>query len=861
MPVVNGTTNRTNGTNGVNGAVGETVGEEEQQKKKKKHASASEKSAGSDTSDSDYDDEEDDAPWWGATVVEYFEEWAGSTNEKRDARKRWVVPVTVLTVVDVACALIVVLAYSMVGYGHDVYRGLSREENWKWSWISATISCGVFGVLWLLDAQEAYTQKHTTVGKLIALTLSTLAGCGLVVAGLLSVKEYSTLPLVFYILLKTGAIRMMKGSIWKRMHIGLYLSFTGMASYITASMALGCWIIWVSVFDKVWQRESFIAYQERLGCNITEAMMNSNSSTYFEIISGSDEVGSCGNVAYVMFGVPLAVFMLNLVYGLACRKLSRRGGATQLVLVLLAISVIGTWTSASLSSVQMGIADDIIQLLILFTALFAFGCMIAVGPRRIYRQVLRLRLTQKVIGYSHTDLVKAILFVVTMTLIPFFLALSAISAAARRAGLSFHRADPDDEKDGFLTASTSAFMKWWFSHPQKIFKYASYVSIGYFCFTIGVGKLAVLFLAWLIGVMRSQHVAVVLIVFFIIGVVMFLLPPIPGPPVYITGGLLIVGALEDASGFWPALVIAIFVNEFTKLFSSMLQQKLIGERLSGNVSIRYQVGMNSLHMRAIRYCLEQKGLTVAKVAILCGGPDWPTSVLCGILRIPLFQCLIGSAPVLVLYLGWTTTAGALLLKIGGSCDGADDGNASDAGIWSTLNSIALAMTFVSMLFTATSALYFMENTIATKREILDAMPIDKEVEELEEDSQARTEAYESVTRWGNLSKPMRAYITISAISGALSCQLGVVLAQRSFESFTVSCPIPLVDVVKPTGWVSIGLIIVSIVSLSRFRSIANRRVEVKLRMIRDAHAGALPVSTHRIAMLRDDEDSASDEML
>ena len=191
MPAVNGTTN---GTNGTNGTTREFDGErredvEEEPLQKKKQSSASEKSAGSDTSDSDYDDEEDDAPWWGATVVEYFEEWAGSTNEKRDARKRWVVPVTVLTVVDVACALIVVLAYSMVGYGHDVYRGLSREENWKWSWISATISCGIFGVLWLLDAQEAYTQKQTTVGKLIALTLSTLAGCGLVVAGLLSVKE------------------------------------------------------------------------------------------------------------------------------------------------------------------------------------------------------------------------------------------------------------------------------------------------------------------------------------------------------------------------------------------------------------------------------------------------------------------------------------------------------------------------------------------------------------------------------------------------------------------------------------------------------------------------------------------------
>jgi len=32
--------------------------------------------------------------------------------------------------------------------------------------------------------------------------------------------------------------------------------------------------------------------------------------------------------------------------------------------------------------------------------------------------------------------------------------------------------------------------------------------------------------------------------------------------------------------------------------------------------------------------------------ILCGGPDWPTSVLAGILRLSLFQCLLGTAPII-----------------------------------------------------------------------------------------------------------------------------------------------------------------------------------------------------------------------
>ncbi len=50
-------------------------------------------------------------------------------------------------------------------------------------------------------------------------------------------------------------------------------------------------------------------------------------------------------------------------------------------------------------------------------------------------------------------------------------------------------------------------------------------------------------------------------------------------------------------------------------------------------------------IRAIEVVLRQPGLSMGKCAILCGGPDWPTSVLCGILRCPISQILIGTAPI------------------------------------------------------------------------------------------------------------------------------------------------------------------------------------------------------------------------
>ena len=53
-------------------------------------------------------------------------------------------------------------------------------------------------------------------------------------------------------------------------------------------------------------------------------------------------------------------------------------------------------------------------------------------------------------------------------------------------------------------------------------------------------------------------------------------------------------------------------------------------------------------MTSVKEILETKGLGMGKVMILIGGPDWPTSVLTGILNLSYVQMLIGSLPVILL---------------------------------------------------------------------------------------------------------------------------------------------------------------------------------------------------------------------
>ena len=723
----------------------------------------------------------------------------------------------ILVASECALAVGIFLMYTMIGLGHEVYSGLANDDNWKLSWSVAGGSLALFVVLWVLDAVEAARTRGSAFGKTLTFFFAGIGVAGLLVSALLSIKEYETLPISIYVIFKAGIIRIMKSTVCKTTHNGSFLKHVAYASYFVCVASVVTWVVWVAGWDKQWSEELFDSYALKLGCNAT---------TTTSANSGDANPGGCDNIAYIMYGAPLAISALNLVYGLSCAKLSKKGGALMLVTILGTLVAFGTWISVALSAVEMGVATDVIQLVVVFCAIFGIACFITAGPRRVYRQATKSKLAKKVIGYTQTDLAKALLFCCTMTLLPFALAISVVSAAARRLGLSLYQQPPDMPKDGFLTAATQAMLAWWFNDPTKIFKYSAYISIFYFTFSIGVGKGAVLFLAWLVDALSSLNVGLVIFVFILIGVSMFLLPPVPGPPVYLTGGILVVGTLEPKIGFWPATMLCVLICWFVKLLSCALQQKMIGENLGKYASIRHMCGINSLQMRAIRYCLEQKGFSVAKIAILCGGPDWPTSVLCGILKLDLLQIMIGTSPVLVLYLGYTTIAGALQLKIG-SCDDSTSTN-SDSSSWGLLNSMFLALAFVSMLITSLSAVYFMEQTVMTKREELDKMPLDEEVEELDKVDRKTEEAYAHVTDWSRLSLTSKASVVVAAVSGILSCQLGVVLAQRSFESFTVSCPVAVKDVVKPTGWLSIGLMGVCMVFTKVFNTIARANTRRRL---------------------------------
>ena len=175
-------------------------------------------------------------------------------------------------------------------------------------------------------------------------------------------------------------------------------------------------------------------------------------------------------------------------------------------------------------------------------------------------------------------------------------------------------------------------------------------------------------MAVLIAYLKTMHWLLASLLFFVVGIIMFLLPPVPGLAVYLTAGILLVPACEQpfggeaAGGFWLACAYAAFLAYLMKLAAQVLQQKGIGEVLGRSLYVRSTVGVNSRLIKAIQLILARPGVSLAKVSVLCGGPDWPTAVLCGILRADVRQMLLGLSPI-VLLTAPTSMAGAFQLRV------------------------------------------------------------------------------------------------------------------------------------------------------------------------------------------------------
>ena len=731
--------------------------------------------------------------------------------------------------------------YSTMGLGITVYAELSEPGNYAIAWYLGVVSIAWLAVMFLVDAFDA---SLTSTSAQRNVTILTSIPCiTLFVASLLSVEYYVSAPIVLFVIFKLLVGKVIRDQVCPRVGLKQYMLHTGWGNIAFTFVTLIAWIIWMHVWDKQWDdKEMFADHHADLRCN-----------RYVHSL----EYSRC-KAAYLLWVSPLIVATLCFFYGIASLYLCREQGAMKMIMIQFLILGMGLWVSISISGAEMGLADDILQFGVLFCTLLVVVSVNIIGFDNLKEKISSMKIASKMTEYSQSNPAKGLIIVLCLPIMPFILLLSVGIRYTRKIGLSFatHRREEDKETKWITRYIRDSFMWLWGQETTSVFTWACYIAIFYFVCDVGVGKGAVLFLGYMISIMKELNPGVVIACFVVLGVSMFLLPPIPGPPVYLTGGVLVVGAMEDSVGFWPATVICIFVCWFTKLISCSLQQKLFGENLSGYVGVRYAVGINSIQMRAIRYCLMQPGLSIPKIAILCGGPDWPTSVLCGILGVPLKEAIIGTAPVLPLYLAYTVMAGAFTLKLSSDCaadtpaagvnspsppppppfppPGTAYASTGDTNYWEMASAVALGVAMISMSCTSFAAVYFMEDTIENKRKECEAFPVDEEVEAREKKVQRRKAAYKAVTSWDALPKLDKYLLGTSLFLMTLSCHIAGIFGSLCFATFSVTCSVALADVVLPLGWVAIGTFSTGCLTFYVYGKGAGRRAKKIVKAENDA---------------------------
>jgi hypothetical protein len=661
--------------------------------------------------------------------------------------------------------------------------------------------------------------------KKLKKVLLCLVGLATVLAALLASDRLPGAAIAVYFLIVPGVVWLVKYLFYKRLHPVLFGFSMGIALMAISFCLAAAWVIWVFQNEYYWTNDvklkfnGFVACERELGMRTAAAatttttmtMTTTTTTPMTTVESAAAEVPICLE-AWVMWAAPLLGAANSFVFGLTglllARAFKRQTGdappidkALKLFLLCLSMSVVLLWVAGAIAGAGIGI-NNAAQYLVAVTILVVCGAMIStIGWQRLTNYWSTVPLARQLTASLLTDWFKALFVLFLMPVVPVYLFLSFLNQMVRRvASFGYEMSDAKERKLWLTLAVAIQFKmlkRWrWTSVLQK----AMWIGLFYVIVQVGIGLLVTVFLSWINVALQELPLYAVTIIFFFIGIAMFLLPPVPGLPVFITGGILLGKAAEEQFTFFGAVAYGIGVCWLCKQASLLLQQKMIGQGMSGSLYIRKTVGVNSITIRAIRRLLRKPGLSVPKVMILIGGPDWPTSVLTGILRLSWLQMQIGTAPIVFLIIPMVAS-GAFLLKT------------SEGGLWGPLTDVTIAVAALSQIVAILLAMYYISDTAEKCYDELRAEPDDEEVAAAERaDAEktaltlARQSFYAEDFPWW-----MGALLMFGTLSISVSCYILIIIPAQAFLPFSLTDSVEaklnndLLNLVLPYGWAVIGL--------------------------------------------------------
>jgi len=763
--------------------------------------------------------------------------------------------------------LIAVFVYSPVGLGPDIYDGITSSGSNLLGNCMAIVSACWLTVLFVFDMFDAAMWEHWV--KAVVRFLSIVILVVLVFTGLtLKSVKCPWAPLLMC-MVATVCLLAVKRVQCSGSAVGLphfYLA-TAICYGMCATAMLVVWIFWVMSADgprDLWwntDTERWLVHKYAGVYRVLTPVELASESSPLELQEyclhrslihsgiGSADIqdlvaSACGRASTVIFtqwAGPVMVFACNLLGVCFCllfsntmAKISRpEDVAVQskkeallafmkrfLLIVALAVAMMYTSLYVSGAAAKLGSAMLALTCIAFFVMLLWLSW--EVDGHSLDEMKDETPLMKNVISILQSNWVKAVAVGGMNVVIPFLVILDQVRQQVRKSCTNYYGRESGSERnDDQHTPSgrrlRESLARWnWTDILGKVCVLAEVFVL------LAVGsKATFIFFSFLNGEIEAAGLEIVTIFVMVwaIGLVMFLNPIVPGSAVYLFAGV-VLGAQsqKDGSvGIWAGLVLACVAGSGAKLMACVGQYSL-GYFLGQSVKVQQFVGVTKVGVLATESVLKEKGFKLFKVCILVAGPDFPTSVLCGILQLNIPQMLLGTSPVIMVSIIPQTLVGVLLTKEDAS-----------EGVWSMVATVA---TGLAAAFQAGATLVFaygiMQRVEVSGEQLLQTpRPEHDEVRKLADKEAEYVEIYAEMSDWWQLGKPARATllgaVAFFLLSGFLIALDTMATEKICFEKFYITDDIKLSSdlggldgnvlnvIIQPLGSVALGLAAVALV--------------------------------------------------
>jgi hypothetical protein len=701
-------------------------------------------------------------------------------SENKDAYQPHGKNLAVLFIVFVKLMVLFFVAFSEVGEGATFYKSMAHDRGLGAFSLAAGVAILVIG--YVLDMGKS--GKNFQIIKFVGVGLLVLCVGGIAAS---IFKGFPYAPLLMYFLTSVvvcAAVYQLSAKFIKPVPIEVYMYQIGWVSLVTGTGALVVCLIWSGTNNFWWGAATKQEFRDRLRvCNDTVLCTSYQGGVAcgagckeLPEMSACDPLEEHCLAAMLLFSGGYIVSIFNMMVGAALLcvispSATRNKGRTFISIAAILFSFL--WIAASLNGVSTNLANVLVAFSVTGTFILVI-CKISLMPSG---DIMEMK--NKVHVYFQSDWVRAGACLILLPLFPVIALLSVLNEGMRRYTVRTH----EPVKGRWWTAEMEVIVT--YMRDQWTWTSVFRKSVGllfiYIAIVVGVGKITTLFLAWLNTqlVESGMNLWSTSGVIFAVGIILQFNPVVPGIPIYLACGVIIVPAAELYFGnFYSACTWATFVAMTCKLCGVALVQLTLGSLGRNSKSIRTLVAVNSDPIRVFKLLSwettndtssqpdKASYLSKELTLVLIGGPDWPVAVMAGILNLSVIRMLIGTLPVIV-PVATTVIAGGYLSKTG-------DEFTALAGVFSAISAISFAImtaSFVGML-----------NDIQTNRsEDLKLIPVDTEVKELDAMNTIKATATEEAVKWQTLPFHAKLVLVLSVLAAWGGTMIAVFAADDCFN--------------------------------------------------------------------------------